>query len=138
MTVGTDAGCKSGSNVVCQHLCIPLAKNSNTSGPTASCLCKAGYKNMKDGRCIRKILLSFSLNQYLTVNHTFLFAAAKQAQFLIYAQGKPSMIKGINANPPSSVASDAQVMVPVTDVGLVGAHDFHVATQSVYFTDRLK
>ena len=59
----------------------------------------------------------------------------KQAQFLVYAQGKPSMIKGINVNPSST---DVQVMVPVTDVGLVGAHDFHVATQYVYFTDRLK
>ena len=31
-----------------------------------------------------------------------------------------------------------QAMVPITEVGLVGAHDFHVASQSIYFSDRLR
>lgn len=78
------------------------------------------------------------------------YLAIKQAQFLVYAQGKPSMIKGIGltAIGTSSVSSpllplgtdnwQQQVMVPITEVGLVGAHDFHVASQSIFFSDRLK
>ena len=58
------------------------------------------------------------------------------------------MIKGVGLNPIPNVSVNVgsasgeswqqQVMVPITDVGLVGAHDFHVASQSVYFSDRLK
>lgn len=64
------------------------------------------------------------------------------------------MIKGVGLNPisqsshaPNSTSGNSltsgdgwqqQVMVPITEVGLVGAHDFHVASQSIYFSDRLK
>jgi hypothetical protein len=72
--------------------------------------------------------------------------AIKQAQFLVYAQGKPSMIKSVGLTPvgnpswPSTPGESwhQQAMVPITEVGLVGAHDFHVASQSIYFSDRLR
>jgi len=44
----------------------------------------------------------------------------------------------INSGPTSGDGWQQQVMVPITEVGLVGAHDFHVASQSIYFSDRLK
>ena len=43
-----------------------------------------------------------------------------------------------NSGPTSGDGWQQQVMVPITEVGLVGAHDFHVASQSIYFSDRLK
>jgi hypothetical protein len=71
--------------------------------------------------------------------------AIKQAQFLVYAQGNPSMIKGIGLSnaPPNTAGAGSeswqqQVMVPITEVDLVGAHDFHIESQSIYFSDRLK
>lgn len=103
------------------------------------CMCKAGYKSVKDGRCSRNTyLLNRTFPQYYS---PFLLIAIKQAQFLVYAQGKPSMIKSVGLTPGSSTAGETwhqQAMVPITEVGLVGAHDFHVASQSIYFSDRLR
>ncbi|KAI9558491.1 hypothetical protein GHT06_015278 [Daphnia sinensis] len=127
---GINSPCKLANNN-CQHLCVPLGKDGNASGnattqgnSNAICMCKAGYKSVKDGRC----------------------TPIKQAQFLVYAQGKPSMIKSVGLMPVGSPAWPStsgeswhqQAMVPITEVGLVGAHDFHVASQSIYFSDRLK
>ena len=68
-----------------------------------------------------------------------LAVAIKQAQFLVYAQGKPSIIKGVGLATVSTFQNwQEQVMVPVTEVGLVGALDYHVASQSIYFSDRFK
>lgn len=84
-------------------------------------------------------------NLFLNINTTFTFpqTAIRQPQFLVFAQGKPSMIKGIGLMPSSAASSTEsgqqnQAMVPVTEVGLVGAHDYHVASQSIYFSDRLR
>ena len=78
------------------------------------------------------------------------YSAIKQAQFLVYATSNPSMIKGIAVSSGAGVngtwgggggggdVTQQQVMVPITEVELVGAHDYHVASQSVYFSDRLR
>jgi integrin beta 2 len=60
-SLGINPPCKLTNNN-CQHLCVPLGKNGNTTqggNATAAqgnavCMCKAGYKSVKDGRCTRK------------------------------------------------------------------------------------
>lgn len=37
----------------CQHLCIPVRRDA-AAPPAGQCLCKAGFKAIKDGRCTRK------------------------------------------------------------------------------------
>ena len=61
VTVNGDPPCN-GTNYSCQHLCVPqgVYSSTNNSSHTAIhnsvCICKAGFKSLKEGRCARKTL----------------------------------------------------------------------------------
>ncbi|XP_076313100.1 LDL receptor protein 1 isoform X3 [Tachypleus tridentatus] len=96
------------NNGNCEHICIPMYKNDTAF---AMCRCKAGYRVLlRSGRCVK----------------------AKQSQLLIYAVGRPGVIKGISLNPGRK---QEQVMVPIRGLKRPTAIDFDAKTQFIYYSD---
>ncbi|KAK7069706.1 Low-density lipoprotein receptor-related protein 1B, partial [Halocaridina rubra] len=90
----------------CQHICIPLWKDGR---PVASCRCQPGHMLGPGGSCVARTLQSF----------------------LIYAKGRPGMIKGVSLDEPGS----SEVMVPITSLTRPTTLDYDVRTQFIYYAD---
>lgn len=91
----------------CQHICVPAYRKGQAY---AQCLCAAGYHQLK-GRCFMR----------------------PPSTFIVYAKGKPAMVKGI-ADSPSP--KNMEVMIPITNVDRPFSLDCDVKSQYIYFSDR--
>ncbi|KAJ9584470.1 hypothetical protein L9F63_021195, partial [Diploptera punctata] len=91
----------------CQHICIPSWKKEK---PVTECMCKAGYKLMKNGECI----------------------VAKHSQFLLFGKSRPAMIKGIAL---TGKQRPEDVMLSIMDLSKPAALDYDVKTQYIYYSD---
>lgn len=62
----------------------------------------------------------------------FVYVSAHQPQaFLIYAKGRPGMIKGLNLDREDS----SEVMIPITSLTRPTTLDYDVRTQFIYYAD---
>ena len=64
-------------------------------------------------------------------NWIFLFSARELQAFLIYAKGRPGMIKGVSLDEPDS----SEVLVPITSLTRPTTLDYDVRTQFIYYAD---
>ncbi|XP_047488646.1 low-density lipoprotein receptor-related protein 1-like [Penaeus chinensis] len=90
----------------CQHICIPLWRKGQA---VASCHCQPGYILGPGGSCV----------------------ARQHEAFLIYAKGRPGMIKGVALDEVGS----SEVMVPITSLTRPTTLDYDVRTQFIYYAD---
>lgn len=66
------------------------------------------------------------------ISLTFIcFSARQHEAFLIYAKGRPGMIKGVALDEVGS----SQVMVPITSLTRPTTLDYDVRTQFIYYAD---
>ncbi|XP_039297489.1 low-density lipoprotein receptor-related protein 1 isoform X2 [Nilaparvata lugens] len=103
------------NNGNCQHFCIASYKmdaDGNSVG-VAQCLCCPGYRQLKNGKC----------------------TLARRSSFLIYAKGRPGMIKAISMTPSDNKETLVQQMVPITDLSRPTSLDYDVKTQYIYYSD---
>ena len=59
------------------------------------------------------------------------FAAFQPQAFLIYAKGRPGMIKGLNLE----AEDNSEVMIPITSLIRPTTLDYDVRTQFIYYAD---
>ncbi|KAG8200378.1 hypothetical protein JTE90_028559 [Oedothorax gibbosus] len=97
-------------NGQCEHLCIPLFKQSV---PVVKCRCKIGYKLAK-GLLGKKCI------------------SAKPSQFLLYGRGSPGAIKGISMDFPGK---QEDVTIPVLGLNRPIALDYDARSQFIYYSD---
>ncbi|XP_063881494.1 prolow-density lipoprotein receptor-related protein 1-like isoform X4 [Scylla paramamosain] len=92
----------------CQHICIPLWEGRR---PVASCRCQPGHilAPQGSGNCV----------------------AFQPQAFLIYAKGRPGMIKGLNLDREDN----SEVMIPITSLTRPTTLDYDVRTQFIYYAD---
>ncbi|KAK3853890.1 hypothetical protein Pcinc_039590 [Petrolisthes cinctipes] len=90
----------------CQHLCIPLWKDDR---PAPSCRCQPGHVLGPRGTCV----------------------VERPEAFLIYAKGRPGMIKGVGLDGPGA----EEVMIPVTSLTRPTTLDYDVRSQFIYYAD---
>ncbi|XP_069676734.1 low-density lipoprotein receptor-related protein 1 isoform X1 [Periplaneta americana] len=95
------------NNGGCQHICIPAWKKGRG---VAQCLCKAGYRSVRNGQCM----------------------VAKQSQFLLFGKARPAMIKAIAL---TGKQRPQEVMIPVMDLSRPAALDYDVKSQYIYYSD---
>nr|XP_045618524.1 low-density lipoprotein receptor-related protein 1B-like isoform X1 [Procambarus clarkii] len=90
----------------CQHICIPLWKDGLA---VVSCHCQPGHILGPGGSCV----------------------AHEHEAFLIYAKGRPGMIKGVALDK----AGSSEVMVPISSLTRPTTLDYDVHSQFIYYAD---
>ncbi|XP_014241482.1 low-density lipoprotein receptor-related protein 1 [Cimex lectularius] len=100
--------CKGKHNGGCEHICIPFWKKTSAS---VKCACKAGYRLIKNGKCVEI--------QYST--------------FLLYGKGEPGMIKGITL----IASGETESTIPVTDLNEPSSLDYDPNTQYIYYVNHI-
>ncbi|XP_042220954.1 prolow-density lipoprotein receptor-related protein 1-like isoform X2 [Homarus americanus] len=90
----------------CQHICIPLWKDGQ---PVTACHCQPGHILGPGGSCV----------------------AHEHEAFLIYAKGRPGMIKGVALDEVGT----SEVMVPITSLTRPTTLDYDVRSQFIYYAD---
>ncbi|KAL1455357.1 hypothetical protein WDU94_009457 [Cyamophila willieti] len=95
------------ANGGCRHFCIP--KYVNGTG-VAHCVCEAGYSLTPTNKCV----------------------SLKPSTFLMYAKGKPGMIKGLTFRRDGSTE---QAIMPITDLARPSVIDYHEKEEYIYYTD---
>ncbi|CAL4088832.1 unnamed protein product, partial [Meganyctiphanes norvegica] len=95
------------NNGDCNHICIPLFSDGK---PVVSCRCQPGYTLVDNTACV----------------------AEPVPAFLLYAKGRPGMIKGVALE--EDIASH-EVMVPITSLTRPTTLDFDVKSQFIYYAD---
>ncbi|XP_026680974.1 low-density lipoprotein receptor-related protein 1B-like [Diaphorina citri] len=91
----------------CRHFCIP--KYINGTG-VARCVCEAGYSLTPTNKCV----------------------SLKPSTFLLYAKGKPAIIKGLTFKRDGTTE---QAIMPITDLKRPSVIDYHEKEEYIYYAE---